>query len=70
MYIATKMHKKENRQYSYQENLETSDIENTNEGSSLAFGAIQGLVDAGDQPLEEAFVDGFADGLHGKFNLS
>ena len=39
------------------EDLKTGNIENANEGRSLARGLVKRLVDAGDDPLEELLVE-------------
>ncbi len=51
------------------EDLKASDVEDANEAGTLSLGAVQGPVDPGHDPLEEAFVHRFADGLDGEFDL-
>lgn len=45
------------------------DIENSNEGSSLATGTVQGFVNPVDEPFEHSLIAGFADRLNGEDNL-
>ena len=51
------------------EDLKASDVEDANETGTLSLGAVQGPVDPGDDPLEEAFVHSLADCLNGELNL-
>ena len=49
--------------------LETRDVEDTDEGRALPFGSVKWSIDSRHQPLEEALVDRLADRLHGEFHL-
>ena len=53
----------------YQEDFKTCDVQDSDEGSALSLGAVQGFVDSADEPLEHAFVERLADGLHGVLHL-
>ena len=53
----------------YLEDLKAGNVQNADEGSSLALGPVQGLVDAVDQPAEQALVRGLGQGLHRKVSL-
>ena len=52
------------RQGPYQKYLKSSNVENSDEGGTLALGAVERLVDASDHPLEELLIHSLADGLH------
>ena len=54
---------------SYLEDLKSCNVEDSDEGGPRAFAPVQGLVDPGDDPLEELLVDGLGEGLTGKLNL-
>ena len=51
------------------EDFKASNVKDANEGSSLPLGAVEGFVDARDQPLEHALVASLRDGLHSKLHL-
>ena len=51
------------------EDLEASNVKDTNEACSLALGSVQASVDPRHDPLEEALVGGLGDGLNGKLHL-
>lgn len=51
------------------EDLESSNVEDTNKTCTLTLGTVQRAVDPGNNPLEQTFVHGLADGLDGKLNL-
>lgn len=53
---------------SHLEDLESSNIQHTNEVLSLGLG-VQGLVDSGNQPLEHTIVHGLGKGGHCVHNL-
>ena len=49
--------------------LKTSNIQDADEGGSLALGAVQGAVDTHHNPLEEPLVQSLANGLYSKLTL-
>ena len=51
------------------ENLKAGNIEDPDEAGALPFGPVQGPIDPGDDPLEEALVGGLGDGLDGELHL-
>ena len=53
----------------YQEDLKSSNIENTNERSALSLASIQWLVDSLHDPLEHALIDRFGYGFNSKLHL-
>lgn len=53
----------------YLEDLEASNVQDANEGGSLAFGPVQGFVDAVHEPAEQALVGGLCQGFHCKVRL-
>lgn len=53
----------------YLEDLEAGDVQDADEGRSLALGLVQGFVDAHDEPAEHPLVRGFGQSLHSKLGL-
>ena len=51
------------------EDLKAGDVQDADEGGALPLGAVQGLVDAVDQPAEQTLVRGLGQGLHRKVCL-
>ena len=51
------------------EDLEPGDVQDADEAGPLPLGPVQGAVDPGDDPLEEALVHRLGDGLHGELDL-
>lgn len=51
------------------EDLETGDIQDTDEAGSLALCPVQGSVQPHDDPLKESLVRGLGDGFHGELDL-
>lgn len=50
--------------------LKASDVEDSQEGGSLAFGFVQGLVDSAQDPAEESLKHSFSQGLSSKVSLA
>lgn len=53
----------------YLEDLKAGDVQDADEGRSLALGLVQSFVDAHDQPAEHPLVRGFGQSLDGKLRL-
>ena len=51
------------------EDLEAGDVQDAEEGGALAGTAVQGTVEAQDQPAEEALVGGLGQGLQREVGL-
>ena len=49
--------------------LETRNVEDSDEAGALTLGSVKGPVDPRHDPLEEALVGGLGDGLNGKLHL-
>lgn len=54
---------------SHLEYFKTCDVQNTNEGCSLALGTVQRPVDPMHQPAEEPLIGGFGQSFHSKVGL-
>ena len=53
----------------YLEDLEPSDVEDTNERGPLSAGTVQRLVDTSDEPQKHSLVQSLADRFHRVLNL-
>ena len=51
------------------EDVESGNVEDSDEGGSLALGPVQRPVDPGHDPLEQPLVHGLGDGLDGELDL-
>ena len=51
------------------EDFESGNVEDSDEGGSLALGPVQRPVDPGHDPLEQPLVHGLGDGLDGELDL-
>lgn len=54
----------------YLKDLEAGDVEDPQEGGSLALGLVQGLVDLPQDPAEQTLKHGLCQGLDGKVSLT
>ena len=51
------------------EDLETRNVEDSDEAGALTLGSVKRPVDSRHDPLEEPLVGGLADGLHSELDL-
>lgn len=56
--------------YPHLKDLKTSNVEDSQEGGSLAFGLVQGLVDSAKDPTEQSLKHSFSQGFNSKVSLT
>lgn len=54
----------------YLKDLKAGDVEDSQEGGSLAFGLVQGLVDSAQDPAEQSLKHSFSQGFNSKVSLT